>query len=196
MNRIVEVIKLENGKLTVKIRKQTRTELIVEYFQENIWKVILEKNTTKHDVSTTRADLGMMCSCTTERLKLLVMKTISKPLIVRQPTYAAVIGPFTHFVSPACIIVACLHGRWYECANHERWKNFKTHKMNRGGNEQIRNCSYLFINTSYSYLPVCKLWKTCEVNQSVSFTNFRYSAPEKSLRLLLQSKYTLFTNQS
>lgn len=37
-------------------------------------------------VFTTRDDLDLKYSNTTYRLKLSVMKTISKPLIVRQPT--------------------------------------------------------------------------------------------------------------
>lgn len=44
------------------------------------------QNSQRNNVITTRDDLALMRSHTTYRMKLLVMKTISKLLIVRQPT--------------------------------------------------------------------------------------------------------------
>lgn len=76
---------------------------------------------SKRDVNSTRDGLDLMRSHTTYRLKLLVMKTISKPLIVRQPTFMPVIGPFTRFVSPLCIIVVCLPEMIHMCQPRVRY---------------------------------------------------------------------------
>lgn len=81
------------------------------------WAAEIKKGPHKKAMWPPREPISVWCVLIERIARSLVMKTISKPLIVRRPTFIAVIAPFTHFVSPFSIIVGCL---WYECANHEQ----------------------------------------------------------------------------